>query len=198
MINLHKCKHVVSALVMLVLFWGAMSLGAQSPTSASDAEQIAGLMAGLSDHTIKPADVLDPNLAPSERDRNLRRFSEPNYELSLVPTEGVPAITGDSVSIPVRVHFDGRDGNTLDAGATAQFVKRNGKWYFSSFDFMSWPVFLIVVLVVGLLVGICYAATVLVLGSKLLRQGPLGVNAVKMFFPFFWPSLFRRVGRRPD
>jgi uncharacterized membrane protein len=149
-------------------------------------------MAALSDHSKTPSDVLDPNLSPSDRDKNLRHFSAPHYELSVVPTAGIPTVTGDSASVPIRVHFNAEDGNSLDASATARFVKRNGTWYFSNFDFMSWPVILILALVACVLVGIGYAATVLVLRSKLLKLGPLGINGAKMFLPFFWPSLFHQ------
>jgi len=169
----------------------AMSLPAQNPTSASDADQIAGLMRSLSDHSKSPSDVLDPSLSPADREKNLHHFGAPQYELNLTPTSGIPAVTGNSVSVPVRVHFDSKDGNTLDASATAQFVKRDGTWYFSNFDFLSWPAFLIVVLVLGLLVGIGYATTVIVLMLRLIKHGPLGINGIKMFFPIFWPRLFR-------
>lgn len=179
---------------MLGLLGVAMLLLAQAQTSRSDADQIISLMTALSDHSKPPADALDPNLYPSTRNKNLQHFSAPHYELNIVPTEGVQAITGDSASVPVRVHFDSHDGNSLDASATAQFIKRNGTWYFANFDFMRWPIFLVVVLVVCILIGIGYAAMVLVLRSKLVREGRLGMNGVKMFIPFFWPSLFRRVG----
>jgi hypothetical protein len=173
-----------------------MPLLAQTPTATSDADQIAALMAGLSHHSQAPAGVLDPNLSPADREKNLRRLSAPNYELSLV-AEGNPAITGDTASVPIRVRFDDKEGDTLDTSATANFVKRGERWYFSNFDFMAWPAFLVVVLVGGILVGIAYATTVLVLWTKLSRRGQLGVNGVKVLFPIFWPSLFRQA-RSPD
>jgi hypothetical protein len=185
--KLFRTVNVAALLGLLVL---TMHISAQSPSS-TDASQITALLAGLSDRSKNPAEVLDPNLDPSARSKSLQRFSAPHYELSIVPTEGVPAIEGDLASMPVKVHFDSKDGNSLDTSTTAHFVKRNGTWYFSSFDFMQWPMFLIVVLVGAILVGIAYAATVLILRSKLAREGQLGVNGVKMFIPFYWPSLFR-------
>jgi Flp pilus assembly protein TadB len=185
-------KQVARLMAILGLLGVVMSISAQSPASTSDADQIAGLMRSLGDHSKSPSDVLDPNLNPDERDKNLHHFSTSQYELSMTPTSGIPAITGDAVSVPVRVHFDAKDGNTLDANSTAQFIKRNGTWYFSNFAFLSWPAFLIVVLVVGLLVGIGYAAVVVVLMLRLFKHGPLGVNGIKMFFPIFWPQLFRQ------
>lgn len=165
-------------------------LCAQAPTSTKDADQIKSLMAALSNHSKTPAEVLNPNLSPSDRDKNLDRLSAPNYELSIVP-EAAPTITNGLAAAPVRVHFDDQEGNRLDASATAHFIKVGNAWYFSNFDFMEWPLFLVGALVFGVLIGIAYAASVLILWRKLVRQGRLGANAVKMFFPIFWPSLFR-------
>jgi uncharacterized membrane protein len=191
MIKIQNYKRTIR-LVMLGLLGVVISLSAQSP-SKSDADQITGLLAALSNRAKAPADVLDPTLSGPERDKNLRHFSTGPYELSVVPNDGAPAITGDSASVPVRVHYKAEDGNSLDASTTAQFVRRNGIWYFASFDFMKWPAFLIVVFVVGLLVAISYAATVLVLWSRLTKHGAFGgANMVKMFIPFFWASLFRQ------
>ena len=192
MMKIQSYKRTVR-LVMLGLLGVAMSLSAQAPASKSDADQITGLLSALSNHAKAPADVLDPTVNGLERDKNLGHFSSGPYELSVVPNDGAPAITGDSASVPVRVHYKAEDGNSLDASATAQFVRRNGIWYFASFDFMKWPGFLIVVLVVCVLVGIGYAATVLVLWSRLTKHGALGgANAIKMFVPLFWASLFRQ------
>lgn len=185
--NLFRTVNVAVLLGLLVL---TMHVSGQ-PSASTDTGQITALLAGLSDRSKTPADVLDPNLDPSARAENLQRFSAPHYQLSIVPTEGVPAIEGDSASTPVRVHFDSKDGNSLDTSTTARFVKRYWTWYFSSFDFMQWPMFLILVLVGAILVGIGYAATVLVLRSKLAKEGQLGLNGVKMFIPIYWPSLFR-------
>lgn len=192
-----NCKQVLRAvnqMAMLGFLGVAMLLSAQTQAPKDDAGQIFILLANLSDHTKAPSDVLDPNLSSTDREKNLRHFSAPHYELSLTATGGVPVVTGDSASVPIHVHFDSKDGNSLDTNATAQFVKRNGTWYFSNFDFMSWPVFLILILVFGILVGIAYAVTVLVLMLKLRKHGQLGFNSVKMFFPIFWPSLFRAGG----
>ena len=182
----------VAFLMTMLGFLGSTALvRAQSLTLAGDADQIAGLMKDLSGHSKSPSDVLDPSLSPVDREKNLRRFGMPQYELSLMPTSGIPEVTGDAASVPVRVHFDGKDGNTLDTSSTAQFVKRNGVWYFSNFDFLSWPAFLVVVLIGGLLVGVGYATTVIVLMLKLFKHGPLGMKGIQMFFPIFWPRLFR-------
>jgi len=183
-------------MAMLGLLGVAMSLSAQTPTSMSNADQITGLIVALSDHSKTPSAVLDPDLSPSGRSKNLAHFSAAHYELSLIP-EGDPTITGDTATVPVRVHFKADNGNSLDAGATAHFVRRNRVWYFSNFDFMAWSGFLIVALVGCVLVGISYAATVLILMRKLLKQGPLGVSGATMFIPLFWPSLFRKTRKVP-
>jgi hypothetical protein len=184
-----RTVNLATILGLLVL---TIDTSAQSQAS-TDAGQITALMAGLSDRSKTPAEVLDPNLDPSARAKSLQRLSAPHYKLSIVPTEGAPAIEGDSASLPVKVHFDSQDGNSLDTSTTAHFVKRKGTWYFSSFDFMQWPMFLILVLIGAILVGIGYAATILILRSKLVKENQLGLNGVKMFIPFYWPSLFRQV-----
>ncbi len=169
----------------------AILVVAQGRTTANDADQINGLMASLSNRSKALADFLDPTITGAKREKNLRHFSATPFELTLVPN-GAPLISGDTASVPVRIHYKAEDDNSLDTNATAQFVKRNGAWYFANYDFMKWPVVLIVVLVVGASIGIAYAAIVLVLYSRVVKQGPFGANTVKMFIPFFWPSLFRR------
>lgn len=192
MIKFRNFISVSSLLIVLSILGITMAVSAQAPTSSGDVDQINNLMRSLSDHSKSPSEVLDPQLSASDRQANIKHFSAPHYELSLVPTGGIPVSPGGSASVPIRVHFDAKDGNSLDTSGTAQFVKRGDTWYFANFDFMSWTAFLIILLVLGVFVGISYAATILVLGSKLLKQGPLGSNGVKMFFPFFWPSLFRQ------
>jgi hypothetical protein len=189
-----KLKKISGLMATLGILGVVISISAQSTTSTSDADQIQRLMRSLSEHSKSPADLLDPSLSPNERQKFLKHFATSHYDLSLTPTSGIPAATGDFLSVPVRVQFDGRDGNTLDANATAQFVKKDGEWYFANFNFLSWPSFLIAVLVVGLLAGVGYAATVIFLMLKLIKRGPLGTNRLKMFFPIFWPRLFRQAG----
>jgi len=192
MINLRQCQRAMKFMATSGLLGIAISLSPQTPISRGAAGQITALMAALSDRSKTPSVVLDPHLSPSDRNKNLNHLNAPNYELSLVP-EGTPTITGDSASVPVRVHFDDKSGNTLDASSTAYFVKLGGTWYFANFSFMKWPGYLMAVLVAGILAGIAYAAALLVLWHKLISQGKLGANAVKMFLPIFWPSLFRLV-----
>lgn len=187
-----RAKRAAIVLMTIGFMGVAIILYAQAPTSTQDADQIKSLMAALSNHSKTPAEVLNPNLSQSDRDKNLERLSAPNYELSIVP-EAAPTITNGSASAPVRVHFDDQEGNTLDASATAHFIKVGNMWYFSNFDFMRIPLFLIFVIVVCALIGIAYAATVLVLWRRLTKQGRFGIDAVKVFFPIFWPSLFRAV-----
>jgi len=171
----------------------SMLLLAGPDESRESAQQIVGLLTSLSDHSASPADVLDPNLGPSDREKNLRRLSASRYVLSLVPSDGIPPITGGYASVPVRVHFDDGNGNSLDANATVQFVERDGKWYFSNFHFLEWPGFLVLVLILGVLAGVTYAGTVLILANRLLKQGALGADGLRMFVPLFWPYLFRKL-----
>ena len=181
------------AVMALSFLWGAVtSLGAQSQNPKSDAEQIAFLIESLCNHSKTPTSALDPSLNPEDRNTNLKYFDHPGLNLSLTPTEVSPSITGDTASLPAKVHFDTKDENSLDTDATLHFVKRGGAWYFANFDFMSWPVLLIAVVVVSVLIGISYAATVLTLWSKLNRRGLLKLTGARIFVPFLWPSLFRQ------
>jgi hypothetical protein len=190
--SLGTFQRLANQIAILSLWVATTLVFGQASSPKSDADQITGLMAALSSHSKTPADVLDPTLDPVERKKNLGHFGSSPYELNLVPTDALPAITGDSASVPIHVHYKAEDGNSLEAGATAQFVKRNDVWYFANFDFMGWPALLIVALVVTVSVGVGYAATVLVLGNRLVKQGKLGPsNMAKMFIPLFWPSLFR-------
>jgi hypothetical protein len=187
-----RCKLAVNIGILVGFLSAAILVVAQRSVTASDADQIRGLMASLSNRSKTPVEVLDPTLMGETREKNLGHFSASPYELTVVPNGGAPVISGDTASVAVRVHYKAEDDNSLDANATAQFVKRNGVWYFANYNFMKWPVVLIVVLVLGVLIGIAYAAAVLFLSSRLVKQGPLGANAVKMFIPFFWPFLFRQ------
>lgn len=170
----------------LTLLWpqAASSIG-------GDAGQIARLMAELSDHSKAPTALLDPGLGSDLRLKNLKPFSSGHYELSIAPKDGIPAITGQQVSVPVHVRFKS-DGNELETDATANFINRNGSWYFADFDFLGWPTVLIVAVVGCLLVGIGYATVALVLIYRLQKRGPLGANVIKVFLPFFWRDLFRQ------
>jgi hypothetical protein len=182
-----------TGLAIICLCAATISATAQASSSKSDADQIIDLMSALSSHSKTPVDVLDPTLNPAEREKNLGHFSSSRYELNLVPTDALPIITGDAASIPIQVHYKAEDGNSLDSSATAEFVRRNGVWYFSNFGFMGWPALLLVVLFAGVSVGIGYAATVLVLRTRLAKQRKVGPSSMaKMFIPFFWPSLFRQ------
>ena len=192
MIQLQQSKRATNLIFIVGFLAMAVSLYAQVRALQSDTNQIMELMRGISDHTKTPASVLDPRLTSAKREKSLRRLSAPNFDLSIAP-EGPPVIVGDSASVPVKVHFNDHEGNTLDVTATAHFVKYGGTWYFANFDFLEWPGYLIVVLVLGILLGIVYAAMVLLLWRKLKRRGQLGVNGAKIFFPLFWPSLFRLV-----
>ncbi|WP_148214977.1 MULTISPECIES: hypothetical protein [Acidobacterium] len=181
----------MNLMVMVGVLTMATSLFPPTARAQTGADQVRTLIAGLSDHAEAPARMLDPSLPATERKSNLHRLSTPNYDLSLIP-KGKVVIHGDTASVPVRVHFNDHEGNTLDTTATAHFVRRGDTWYFANFDFLKWPGFLVAVLAVGILLGIAYAAIVLMLWRKLSRGRRLGLNWVKIFFPIFWPALFRQ------
>jgi hypothetical protein len=166
-------------------------LCAQSDFSA-DKNQITKLMSGLSDHSIKVADVLDPSMSTRERTASLGYFGDSTYQLSLVPVGAIEINADGSATVPVAVRFKTAT-KELATQSTASFVKRDGIWYFANFGFVGVPAVLIVVAACGALVGISYASGVLLLRRKLLRAGKLDLaNRAKLFIPIFWPSLFSR------
>jgi len=187
-----KQNRMLLLALVFVLLKGAVLAPAQSSAQEGDADQINALLVSLSHHSKNPSDTLDPTVTGAEREKNLRHFTSSSYKLNIVPNGG-PSISGDTATVPVRVHYKAGDGNTLDSSSTAYFVRRSGTWYFANYHFMKWPALLIVVLVLGLLVGISYAVTVLILWSRHAKQGPIGSNAFKVFIPLFWPYLFRQI-----
>lgn len=180
--------------LLIALATAGISLSvAQRSAAGTGAEEVRRLLAELSSKSIKPADALDPTLAPSDRTRNLAHFSAGPYDLKLVPIGSVSSPAGDVITTPIRVHYDAQDGNSLETDATARFVRRNGTWYFADFGFMAWPAAIIIVVIGGVLIGIGWATTVLVLRSRLAKRGQLSPAAsAKVFVPLFWPSLFRQ------
>ena len=177
----------------LLVFWLILSnfLVAQSDFSA-DRRQISQMLAGLSDHSIKPADVLDPSLDPAKRRTSLGYFRDPTYQLTLVPISDIKVSPSGSATVPVTVRFK-NENKEVSVQTTAEFVKRNQVWYFANFDFVAFPPIIVAVIVVGILVAIFYASGVLLLRRKLLRQGELNWNnRTKIFIPIFWPSIFRK------
>jgi hypothetical protein len=102
MICLQKHYKTINLIVFLGMSGAIMLLFAQIPESRRDADQIASLMAALSDRSKVPSDVLDPMLSSDDRAENLKRFSTSRYELSLVPTQPVQVLAEDSASVPIR------------------------------------------------------------------------------------------------
>jgi hypothetical protein len=156
-----------------------------------DRAQISNLVDKLSSHPAKVGALLDPALKPTEHDNNLKYFRDSSYQLTLVPSGDIEFGQPGHASMPVRIRFKSAT-RELDAGNKAEFVKRGEKWYFATFAFVGTSATLISVAVIGVLVGICYAAVVLTLRKKLVRQGRLTVaNTLQLFIPVFWPVLYR-------
>jgi hypothetical protein len=169
----------------------AVILWAQASAPGIDAGQVSSLIERLCNHSITPADAFDPNLNhPSGPETCNTSGPLPTNSVLLKLRvrrsleEILPLYRFESATMPKTV--------ALDTDATARFVKRNGVWYFSNFDFMSWPNLLVAVLVVGIVVGLGYATTALVLFNRLMKNGLIGTHGIKMFIPFFWPALFRQ------
>ena len=189
-------QRIIFRKLVLASLAATLSAFGQARTSMTDVDQINALMERLSSQTRDPATVLNPTLNASVREKNLKRFSASPYELKVVP-DGVASFSGDTAAVAVRVHYKARDGNLLDVGTTAHFVRVGRTWYFANYDFMTWPVGLVVALVVCLTVGVIYAATVLVLWRKLSQRRIAGARVIKVFIPFFWPVLFRQARKAP-
>ena len=164
-------------------------LSARSNTPA-DNSQITKLLTGLCDHSVKPSDALDPSLTHELRDNSLAYFTDPSYQLSLVPVGPIQINEDGSATVSVKVEF--KDTNKeMSTQTTAQFVKRNEVWYFANFSFLAFPTVIVVVIIICGFVGVLYAVGVLIVRGRLVRQGRLELaNRVKVFIPVFWPSLF--------
>ena len=155
-----------------------------------DQREIEHLIIRLCSHEVAPEEVLDPE--SKTRSEWLSRLSDPNYRLSLIKSGNLTLLSSDRAEMPVRVHFADVE-RALESTATAKFVKRNGTWYFETFDFLETPTVLITVIVGSVLIGILYAGCVLLLFFRLQRRGQLDVpNRVRLFLPFLWPKLFRQ------
>jgi hypothetical protein len=177
--------------VMFLLLLSASALAAQSEAS-SDNSQIANLLTGLSNHSVRPSDVLDPSLSPEKRESNLAYFDDPSYQLSFVAVGPVQINADGSAAAPVRVQFKNRN-TEMSAQSTVEFVKRNQVWYFADFSFVGFPGVIVALIIIGALIAVSYTSGVLLLRRRLLRQGRLDWgNRVKIFIPVFWPALFSK------
>ena len=170
----------------------AIPVLAQTEATSRDNDQINQLLSKLSDKSALPSECLDPTLDERRHAKELDHFRTANYELSLVP-QGPVAISGNAATLPVRVKFRADNGEALDTNSVARFIKRDGRWYFQSFDFIAWPAALITVLIAGILAGVGYASIVLTLFVKLMNQGQLRASAIRIFVPLSWPTLLRKL-----
>lgn len=177
------------ALCGLILGVNVVLLGQNSQTS-SDREQIMMLMEKLADHSAPAEKLVDPKLGGKERQKTLDYFSDPSYQLTLVPTEA-PKIEPDGRAIvPVRLHFKNLTSQ-VDGDADIRFIQRGGAWYFADFNFLGWTLAEIAIYIVGMGIAIAFATGVLILRRRLRKQNMLnGANLVKIFIPIFWPKLF--------
>jgi hypothetical protein len=181
----------VQGLWILALLLTTSVSAASAQVTSEDKREILVLLQGLADHSAKPSDVLDPDLGEKQRDRALTYFSDPEYQLSLQSAGDASFTDNDSASMPVHFRFK-TSSSESDSKCRVDFVKRSGKWYFANYDFLSFPIVIIVLIGIGGIIGISYASAVLLLRSKLIRAGKLDItNRVKMFIPVFWPTLFR-------
>lgn len=154
-------------------------------------EAIARLLESLSNHSVTPESALDPTLSGEHRKTQLDLLSDHSYELAIRPS-GQPVWLGDStLSIPAKIQFKD-ETTTLDISSKVELVRRNGQWYFANYDFLRVPWLFWLFAVAMLAYGVLTAVTVIILRRRLIQSGHLrGGNYIKIFIPFFWPSLFR-------
>lgn len=187
--SMQRWPRTKTGVLLILLLSSANVFSAQS--DSADKREISKLLTGLSDHSIKPADVLDPSLNPKQRATSLGYFNDPSYQLSLIPVGAIEVNADGSAMAPVKVSFK-TENKEVAAQSTVEFVKRNQTWYFANFSFLALPTVIIAVIVVGVVVGVSYATGVLLLRRKLLGQGKLDwANRTKILIPLFWPNLFR-------
>jgi hypothetical protein len=185
----------LSACFLLILV-STMLFGQSS--RSNDVDDIMRLMNNLAEHKATAEDLVDPKLGSQERKKELEYFSDSSYQLTLIRTGDIQIHPGGHAVAPVRVHFKSLT-RELDASVEVKFIQRNGAWYFADFDFLGWPSSLVVLFIAGMIVSISLAAGVLVLRSRLRKQGKLkGTNWIKIFIPIFWPKLFAESRRSPD
>lgn len=179
-------KHVFLAALVVAL--GANVTLAQQDNVAA----IRDLLDRVSKGGTAPASALDPLLGDEARKADSKRFAAEGYELRIQPT-GAPSLSDENhATAPVEVHWDDHRGNSVDVSdSTAHLVRRDGVWYFASYDFLAWPGYLVALLVLGCSVGVGYAAVVLVLYRKIVVSSDAASIAL-VWIPFYWPSLFRK------
>jgi hypothetical protein len=184
-------SYFLAASALLVL--PSLSLFGQD-AHRSDTEQIMTLMKKLTDHSASPDALLDPALGDPARKSSLDYFIDPYYQLTLVPRKEIKIEPDGRATVPVRVYFKNRT-SSLDAPVNVKFIKRGDSWYFANFDFLGWPPILLVVVIVMPTLGAAYGIGVLIVWSRLKKQGRLKrANFIKIFIPVFWPKLFRERG----
>lgn len=178
------------AFLLLILSPGYSQV-ANPINSQSNNEQITNLMTAICRHQIQPEEVLDPRIDQKERVANLLYFKDPSYQLRLVPTGEIKVSADGSASVPVQVRFKS-ENREIETSNTVRFVKRDGIWYFASFNFLEFPATALLIIILGVSVSVAWAAGVLFVRSRLVRKKQLhGLNWIKIFIPFFWRSLSR-------
>jgi hypothetical protein len=158
----------------------------------SDELAITALLRSLEEHSQTPSQLLDPEVKGEMRKKSLSYLDAKLYRISFYERSPVVLDTDRThASQNTRVYFE--DGRTkADLSISLKFVKRDGTWYFATYEFLGWPASLIVLIVIGTAVAIGYAATVLVLKHRLTRAGIWdSTHFLLAFIPFAWPHLWR-------
>jgi hypothetical protein len=176
-------------IALLLVF--AFQSAPQKQSVSSDEAAIQALIGSLEKHRAAPTDLLDPDLERERRQKSLAEFEDKLYQVSFYERSPLVFADRSHASMDTGVHF--KDGHSeADMTTTIQFIRRDGRWYFASYEFMDAPPILIAVIVVAAAVGIGFATMVLVLRARLRRAGKLDwKRQVVVFIPFAWSTLWR-------
>ena len=176
-------------IALLLVF--AYQSAPQKQSALNDGAAIETLVVSLEDHRAAPTELLDPDLDHERRQKSLGDFEDKLYQVSFYERSPVMFADRDHASMDARVHFK-NSHSEADMATTIQFVRRDGRWYFASFEFLDFPPILIAVVVAAAAVGIGFAAMVLLLRARLRRAGRLDLKRqFAVFIPFAWPTLWR-------
>lgn len=175
------------ALLLVLAFQSAP----QKQSASSEEAAIQALIASLEGHRADPTELLDPDLERERRQKSLAEFEDKLYQVSFYERSPLVFTDGNHASMNTRVHF--KDGHSeASMTTTLQFVRRDGRWYFASYEFMDFPPIAIALIGIGCSIGVGYAVMVLALRSRLRRAGKLYLNRQLLaFIPLAWPALWR-------
>jgi hypothetical protein len=178
-------------LFQLVCLLGIFAI-AHSYAAQTDAAEIHDRITALEQHSSDPAQLLDPQLQGPEREKSLSYLSDKSYKIVFNELSEPTFPDREHAIVGGRMQFKDAH-NDSDMPVDLRFVKRQGRWYFASYEFLGWPAWFVIYLILGSSVGIGFASGVLVLRGRLLRSQQWNAKTEAMcFVPVFWPALWKQ------